>query len=69
MAKQEYPKISLRAARVNAGLTMEEAAKRIGIDRGTLMRYERGDTEPREGTINRMSEAYRFPQEYLRLPK
>lgn len=69
MEQQEYTKISLRAARVNAELTMEEAAKRLGIERATLARYERGDTEPREGTINRMAEVYRFPRMYLKLPK
>lgn len=33
-------KISLKAARVNANLTQAEAAKRIGIDRTTLVKWE-----------------------------
>lgn len=39
-------KISLRAARVNAGLTQEEASERAGCARSTLNGYESGKTQP-----------------------
>ena len=38
--------ITLKAARVNAGLTQREAAKRLGISRGTLASYEMYRTKP-----------------------
>lgn len=34
-------KITLKAARVNAGLTIKEAAKLIGICETTLIRWEK----------------------------
>lgn len=39
-------KITLRAARVNAGLTIEKAAAKLGINRDTLSRWERGRSYP-----------------------
>lgn len=33
--------ISLKAARVNANLTLEEASKQLGISRNTLMNWEK----------------------------
>ena len=35
-------KITLRAARINKGLTQKEAAKKIGISPDTLANYEKG---------------------------
>ena len=37
----KVPKITLKAARVNAGLTQKEAAKKIGISYQTLSDYEK----------------------------
>ena len=39
-------KITLKAARVNAGLTLEEAAKALGITKNTLISYEKYRTIP-----------------------
>ena len=39
-------KISLKAARVNAGLTQSEAAKKIGVTRDTLRNWETGKSSP-----------------------
>ena len=39
-------KITLRAARVNANLTLEEAAKALGIAKNTLISYEKYRTIP-----------------------
>lgn len=38
--------ITLKAARVNAGLTQKEAAKRLGISKATLASYENYKTKP-----------------------
>lgn len=39
-------KITLEAARVNAGLTLEDAAKTLGITKNTLISYEKYRTIP-----------------------
>lgn len=39
-------KITLKAARVNAGLTQKEAAKALGISKSTLVSYEARRTTP-----------------------
>ena len=38
--------ITLKAARVNAGLTQKEAAKRLNISKGTIASYESYKTKP-----------------------
>lgn len=42
----EQFKISLKAARVNKGLTQDEVAKTIKVNRGTLIRWENGKSYP-----------------------
>lgn len=42
-------RMTLRAARVNAGLTQKDAAKKIGVSNKTLCRWENGDTQPKVG--------------------
>ena len=51
-------KITLKAARVNKGYTLEEAAKMLGITRGTLQNYEHGVTFPNGQTIEKMLKLY-----------
>ena len=67
MKEKEPPRISLAAARVNAGLTQEEAARRIGISFRTVIRYEKGRAKPSAAMLERMAAAYGFPPEYIRL--
>ena len=38
----ENNKVTLKAARVNCGLTQKEAAKILGVSVDTLSKYERG---------------------------
>ena len=51
-------RITLKAARVNAGLTLIEAAKRIGVSRDTLRNWERGKTFPSSDKIAIICEVY-----------
>lgn len=60
------PKISLAAARVNAGLTQKEAARQIGLSENTLKRYEAGKGKPRVDTMEKISAVYKYPKEYIR---
>lgn len=51
-------KLTLEAARVNAGLTLEEAAQKLGISRITLINYEKSRSFPTVPTIQRMEKLY-----------
>ena len=61
------PKISLKAARINAELTQDEAAKRIGKSKQTIVNWETGRTEIRYKDLLKLSELYEMPVEYLRI--
>ena len=52
-------KYSLKAIRVNAGLTMKEASERIGISVVTLRNYEKYKTVPNIRIIQKMLEIYK----------
>ncbi|MDP9484887.1 MAG: helix-turn-helix domain-containing protein [Actinomycetota bacterium] len=55
----------LRVLRAQRGLQLTEAAAKIGVDRHTLRRLERGVGEPRYPTLNKISRAYGVPVEEL----
>lgn len=58
-------KITLRAARVNLGLTLKEAAKKFGIHHETLSNYENDSTNiPRTFFIN-IENVYGIPIEFI----
>ena len=50
--------ISMKAARVNAGLTQREAAKALHISKATLACYENGKSVPRLDTAQKMASLY-----------
>ena len=52
------PKITLKAARVNAHLTQEEAANKIGVAVSTLRNWEAGKTFPNKPRIDKLCEVY-----------
>ncbi len=52
------PKITVKAARVNAGLTQAEAADKLGITRETLIRYEKEPKLIRQGVLAKMRSVY-----------
>lgn len=52
------PKITLKAARVNAGYSQTEAAKKIGVASSTLRNWENGKTFPTQPKIEKMCEIY-----------
>jgi len=52
------PKITLKAARVNANLSQSEAAGRIGVAVSTLRNWETGKTFPNQPKIEKICEVY-----------
>ena len=57
----KVPKITLKAARVNAGLTQKEAAKKIGISYQTLSDYEKDESKIKLSMIIKMCSVYNMP--------
>lgn len=51
-------KLTIKAARVNKGLTQAEAAKRLGISVETLGNYERGKNFPDVICLKKMESLY-----------
>lgn len=54
-------RITLRAARINTGLTQKEAAKMLGISRNTLASYELYKTKPDIEIAKQMAKLYGLP--------
>ena len=50
--------IHLKAARVNAGLTQEMVVERLGINKNTLISYEKYRTMPDIETARKLAELY-----------
>lgn len=50
--------LTLRAIRVNRGLSLEQASILIGISKDTLSNYERGDTYPDVPVLKRIEKVY-----------
>ena len=53
--------ISMKAARVNAEMTLEEAAKALGITKNTLINYESGKVSPRVDMAQQIAKLYDMP--------
>ena len=60
--------ISLAAARVNANLNQEEAAKLLGITAKTLRGYEKGKVAIPAAVLRKAAKIYNVPEDMIRLP-
>ena len=63
------PKIKLKAARVNAGLTQTEVAQKLNRNKQTIVNWEKGFTQIKVNDLLALSELYGIPVEYLEIPK
>ena len=61
----ESIRISLKAARVNAGLTMEDVCKSLRVSKATVLNWEKGYTMPSAEKAIAMSELYKIPLENI----
>jgi len=50
--------VTLKAARVNAGITQEQAAEIIGISRSLIQNWERGKSFPDAMHLKKIENAY-----------
>lgn len=58
-------KISLKAARVNADLTLEQAAEALHTTKQTLVNYEKGTTFPTVDKLIEMCHLYKVRLESI----
>ena len=61
-------KISLAAARVNAGMSQGEAAEKLGVSRATLLSWEHGKTGIPSKSLMDLCSIYNCPLDAIRLP-
>lgn len=59
------PKISLAAARVNAGFLQEVAAVKLKVNVATLRSWEKGDTAPSYDKFIEICKLYRYPADFI----
>ena len=59
------PQITLKAARVNAGLTQATVADKLGISISTLKNWEKGKTFPKQPQIEALCEIYSITYDNL----
>ncbi|MBR4859321.1 MAG: helix-turn-helix transcriptional regulator [Clostridia bacterium] len=52
------PQITLKAARVNAGLTQSAAAEKLNVSISTVKSWEKGKTFPKQPQIEQLCEIY-----------
>ena len=57
----ESIRITMKAARVNAGLTMDEASKALNVSKTTLLNWEKGYSMPDADKAVDLSKLYRLP--------
>lgn len=62
-------KITLEAARVNAGLTQKQAAKSLGIHFQTLAKYEKDSTNISFSLLSKIEDLYKVPLSLIFLGK
>lgn len=63
------PKITLKAARVNAGMTQEQAARELHRTKQTIINWETGVTDIRYNDLIALSRLYGMPLEYIQIPE
>ena len=58
--------ITIKAARINAGMTLDDAAKATGIAKSTISNYETGKTSPKMDNAKALVVAYGVSMEKIR---
>lgn len=64
----ERVQISMAAARVNARMTQDEAAREMNVSKNTIVNWEKGKTSPTVPQARKLASIYRIPIDYIFLP-
>lgn len=59
------PKITLKAARTNAGYTLSEAAELLGVSVATLHKWEGDSSDIKISSSKKIEEVYGYPTEFI----
>lgn len=62
-------RISLAAARVNAGLTQDDVARAIHVSKQTIVNWEKGKIIPAFSVVNTLSGLYNISIDNIFLPE
>ncbi|WP_312753716.1 helix-turn-helix transcriptional regulator [Rummeliibacillus suwonensis] len=65
MTVNKIPQISLKAARVNANLTLAQAAKNLEISVSTLIKWEKNPGNLTPNQQLKLSKVYEFPSDFI----
>lgn len=60
-------KITLRAARVNAGLDQADVARELGVNIATVSSWETGKTQPSLENFHKLCQLYNWPEDQIRM--
>ena len=63
------PKITMAAARVNAGLTQAELAEKMGVSRSSVLNWECGKSEMRPAYFYLFCKIVNMSEDDILLPK
>ena len=55
----------LKLLRTSANLTQKEIASRLGVERSTYVKYERGNSDPPSSTLVRLADMFGVSVDYL----
>lgn len=58
--------ITLRAARVNAGLDQADVARELGVNIATVSSWETGKTKPSLNNLKKLCRLYNWPMDHIR---
>lgn len=62
-------KITLTAARVNAGYTIDEVAKILKKHKDTIISWEKGRTDIKLNDFEELCKLYKISRDYIIVPK
>ena len=61
----KIPMISLKSARVNAGLTIAQSSEKLGIHPNTLRNWEKDSSNIEHKMANKIAEIYGYPVDLI----
>lgn len=61
----DTPKITLKAARVNAGFTQEEVAEKLGVSARQIWIWEKSPGDIKQKYIKQLAEMYQYPKDLI----
>lgn len=56
---------NMKAERARLGLTIEDVAKEVGVNRNSVFRWESGEVEPTAENLEKLARLYGCTVEYL----